>query len=148
MRLSARSSWRQAAPCECFLVRLLMSSVWAHTPWTVLIPRFELSVSGRDWPHEHAEVTLGSLVRIAFPAHWRLLCSGIASDRHVSALLRLGLANACVLLNALDEASRSPLVPVSIPLDTGVPCRCSPRGWRCRAVLHALSRWGKDDGRL
>jgi hypothetical protein len=65
---------------------------------------------------DHAEVVMGSLMRIALPAHWRLLCSrtvvaGIASDVHVSAI-------ACVLPIALDEAARSPAVQLSIPPDS------------------------------
>jgi hypothetical protein len=68
-------------------------------------------------------VIVESLLRGACLTHQRLLCSGallagIASDVHVSALLRRGLANACVLRLSLDEAGLSPLVELSIRLDS------------------------------
>jgi hypothetical protein len=67
----------QPVPCARFVVPPIMSSVRARTSRNspCAFPGLRMLL-GRDRREEHAEAIFGSRKRIAFPTHWRLLCSG------------------------------------------------------------------------
>jgi hypothetical protein len=142
--LSARWLWQPAAPCECALVGLTLSSLPAHTALAV---RIELGVSGRDRRHEHAEVSMESRMRGALLIPWAItmpwrLAAGFVRGMGVSAPLRPNFPNACVLPIPWGEAALSPLVQLSIPPDSKTAVLVLTT-WLALpgGVFHPLSQW-------
>jgi hypothetical protein len=144
VRLSARSRLWRAVPCECFRIPLMKSSVPATHKWALRIPLFELIGGDGFGAGEHPEVIVGvsafspnSLATVML----RDLAAGIVRGVQITAPLRLGLVNQCVLPIAPDEAALSPLVQLGIPPDPQTAMVWAHRVVSIsRGVLDTLSR--------